>query len=108
MPTLTMKQNDLAPSLRAQLLDGETAVDLTTASSARIIVTTIDKATELLDRAATIEAGTNGWVTMDWQTGDTATVGRYLLEIEVTWPGTKPQTFPVHQYAWLVVEDDLD
>jgi hypothetical protein len=105
--TFRMKQNDLRPPLRAQLLDGETPIDLSAASSARIIVTSLDKTTELLDRAVTIDVGNTGWVEMEWQAGDTTTVGRYLVEYEVTWPGAKPQTFPVDGYAWLVIGDDL-
>jgi hypothetical protein len=106
-PTLRVKQHDLYPPLRAQLLDGTTPVNLTPASNVRVIVTSTDRATELIDRAMTVTDPTGGWVEMEWVTGDTATIGRFLLEIEVTWPTSRPQTFPVNGYAWLVIVDDL-
>ena len=31
---------------------------------------------------------------MPLQTGDLPAEGRYVLETQVTWPGTRPQTFP--------------
>jgi hypothetical protein len=93
--------------MRAQLLDNQDPIDLTTATAVRIIVTTLDKTNELLDRAVTIDAGTDGWVELEWQAGDTATVGRYLVEFEVMWPSNKPQTFPNTGYNWLVIADDL-
>jgi hypothetical protein len=102
-----MKQHDLMPPLRVQLLNNKTPIDLTTITAARVIITTLDKSSLLMDRAITVEAGTDGWVSMNWQTGDTATVGRFRVEVEVIWPTDRPQTFPVHENAWLIIEDDL-
>jgi hypothetical protein len=50
-----------------------------------------------------------GWVTYEWQAGDTDTIGKFLAEWEVTWPSppTGPATFPNDGYMKLVVKDDL-
>jgi len=69
--------------------DGGVVLDLTTATSIRVIG--IMGATEIFDRAVTGSA--LGVITMPWQTTDTDAVGRIVVETEVTWPGAKPQTF---------------
>lgn len=86
---MKMFRGDLKPDLTIDLTDGDTPVDLSTATSVRIIGM---RGSELaFDRTPT--SMTDGTVTMEWQTADTATTGRILVEVEVTWPGTKPQTF---------------
>jgi hypothetical protein len=105
-----MKQNDLEPTLRATLVDDaadDPTVDLTTAQAVRVIITTLDKSTEIVDRTCTIDDAPAGIVSMEWQTGDTTLVGRFFVEFEVMWADNRPQTFPVRRYAWLVIEDDL-
>ncbi len=100
-----MKQHDLEPPLRLVVLDGTAPVDLTNAVDVVLIVGGI------IDRApmeADPDQTTNrGHVKYDWQSGDTDTIGEFNFEIEVMWPGDRPQTFPVKSYAVLVVEDDL-
>ena len=106
--TFTIKQNDLEPPLRVQLLDDETPLtNLATASAIRCIITTRDKLTEVADRAMSVTDSANGWVEMTLIAGDTDTIGRYIFEIEVMWPGSRPQTFPANGYGRFVVTDDL-
>lgn len=52
-------------------------------------------------------ASSTGVVTMQWQTGDLATVGMILLEVEVTWAPGKVQTFPGDAYLKAMVMADL-
>jgi hypothetical protein len=106
--TFRIKQNDLEPSLRVQLLDLDDPVTtLGTATAIRCIVTTRDGLTELVNRAMSVVDAPNGWVELVWQAGDTTTLGTFRFEVEVMWPGARPQTFPVAGYGRLVVHDDL-
>lgn len=87
---VTMFRGDLKPDLRIALTDGGTAVDLTTATAVKVIGQ-LD-GSPLFSRAAD-SATADGVVTMSWQSADTATTGQIAVEVEVTWPGSKPQTF---------------
>lgn len=86
---MKMYRNDLKPDLELTLTDGTTPVDLTVATSVRVIG--IKDGVILINRTVTGTA--EGVVTMQWQAADTAKVGRIEVEVEVTWPGSKPQTF---------------
>jgi hypothetical protein len=82
-------RGDLKPDLTITCTSDGNAVDLTTATSIRIIG--VRDGTTLFDRTVT---GTDqGVITMQWETTDTTDTGRIHVEAEVTWPGGKPQTF---------------
>ncbi len=105
---MKIARGDLLPPLTANLTNTSTAgvttpVDLTTATSIRVIGRRAGATTNLFDRTVTGTSG--GVVTMQWQTADTAVAGRIKVEVEVTWPGSKPQTFPVRDAV--DVYDDL-
>lgn len=105
-----IKQHDLEPPFRVRLLDGTTPVaNLDDADSLRFIVA--NRAGVKIDAAivpVAPQTGTNvGWVEYQWVSGDTDTVAAYDAEVEVTWPGTRPQTFPVGSYIKLEVKKDL-
>lgn len=86
---MKMYRGDLKPDLQITLTDDATPVDLTTAASIRLIG--MRGSTVAIDEDVTGTA--EGVVTYEWQLADTATTGRILVEVEVTWPGEKPQTF---------------
>ena len=93
--TFTLYAGDLEPSLRVTLSDKNADVDVTDATAVRVIgrrdgtVAFTRTGTDL-----TLEhADGKSVVTMPWKTGDTATPGRIEIEIEVEWPGQRPQTF---------------
>ena len=95
----TMYPNDLKPDYSVQLTDVSasgvvTNVDLASATDVRVIGVLVagNVTTEKFDRSATT-ADSNGVVTMLWEEGDTDTVGLISTEVEVMWPGDKPQTF---------------
>ncbi len=107
---MRIKRGDLLPALTATLTDTPTGgvttpVNLTTATSIRVIGRRAGAVTNLFDRAATGTSG--GVVTMQWQAADTAVAGRIWVELEVTWPGAKPQTFPVRGQLPVDVYDDF-
>ncbi len=86
---------DLEPPLAGVLEDGVPGqlrpVDLTTAEAISVHIIRPDKSVVVL--AATIvdaEAGT--WIA-PWQDGNLNLPGRYLVEVQVLWPGGRPQTF---------------
>lgn len=104
-----IKRGDLLPTWRVTLYDGEAVagneVDLSTATGVVIIGKMDD--TVIIDRRAATSANATGEVTMEWQAADTDTAGAILFEVEVTWPGGKPQTFPVDDYLVTTVYEDL-
>lgn len=89
---MTMFTGDLKPDMEVTLSARE-AVDITFATQVRIIgtrdgVIIFDRApntTEVVDDTSV--------VTMVWQDGDTDEPGVIEVEVEVTWPGPRKQTF---------------
>jgi hypothetical protein len=106
-----MKQHDLEPAFAATLYNGtdeltRVPVDLTTATAVVFILKR--KGTIIINRRAmTVVSPTAGTVSMPWVSGDTANTGAHQAEIEVTWPGTRPQTFPANGTITIFIEPDL-
>lgn len=116
MSTFRIKAGDTAPALRFQLLDDTTPVNLTLATTVRILIadTTGDL---LVDDVATPDTGQGtppapgattgrGWCTYPWAEALTA-IGAHRTEAEVTWSDGTVQTFPPADYAHIVVTADL-
>ncbi len=102
-----MKQYDLLPKLRLELLDGETPVDITNASEVRLL---LKNRTVGLKIDATMEKydAELGQVEYTWEEGDTDTLGSFQGEVQVLWPGQLPQTFPAKGYFTINVNRDLN
>lgn len=104
---MKIKRGDLKPDLVIDLTDDpentgtRVPFDPTAAESIRIIG--VRGTTVVFDRAPTTTTP-SGELRMEWQPADTATVGRIFVEVELTWPGGKPQTIPVDD-AIIVVAD---
>lgn len=111
----TMKENDLLPDLELTLEDINGPVDLSTATSAKLIMTekSVFKDTNgapKISAAVTIDPDqvTNkGKITYAWIDGNTDEDGTYFAEIEVLY-GTKPLTFPNGGYYTIRILEDLD
>jgi hypothetical protein len=103
---MNMKKGDLEPDLviSCRGADGTTP-DLTTATSVQVVARLEGASTALFTRNATGDA--DGNVTMAWQAGDTDTVGRMLIEVRVTWPGSKPEHYPATSYLPIDIMDTL-
>lgn len=101
-----IKRNDLLPDLVVTLLDGTTPVNLTAAVSVRFVMS--NRTGVKVDEPMAVTDATAGEVTYSWQPGDTDTKGLFNAEIEVMWPGDKPQTFPAEGYFQVAVGEDLD
>lgn len=106
----SIKQHDLLPEMVITLLDNDAAVDLTNAVSARLLMRNlvaglkVDAPVSILDQSVTANKGR---VVYTWTGTDTDTVGVFKAEVEVIWPGPKPQTFPGDSYFQIKVVNDL-
>jgi hypothetical protein len=106
--TFYMKQNDTAPSIRANIKNGDgTAIDLTSAS-VRFHMRTIGGTSSKVDAAGVIiSPPENGIVQYDWIAADTDTVDSYQAEFEVTYSNGTIETFPNDGYIRVEVTDDI-
>lgn len=64
-------------------------------------------ATTTIDASATIVTAETGIVRYDWQSGDTASVGSYQVEFEVTYIDGAIETFPNKGYIAVEIGDDV-
>jgi hypothetical protein len=88
MTNLEMRRGDLKPDLVIHLDDRNGPIPVSTAASASVVVA--KNGALLFKRAADISV--DGQVTYEWQTNDTATPGTLKVEVEIIWPGSKPET----------------
>lgn len=106
MGTFYIKQNDTQPALRAQLKDGDDVPIVLTGATIRFHMRTMGGSV-VTDAAATIVTAANGIVQYNWQAADTATVGTYQAEFEVTYSDTTVETFPNSAYIRVEITDDI-
>lgn len=100
-------QNDTSPSLQATLSDANlTPVNLT-AATVMLHMKAIGGGL-VLDEQMTITNALGGVVQYDWQAGDTATVGTYYVEFEVTYADASVETFPNTGSLPLVITRELN
>jgi hypothetical protein len=104
-----MKQHDLEPSFEVQLLDGTTPVDLTSVMAILFLMRSRKglKAVGPMTVADQSMLDNVGICRYDWVLGDTDTTGTYNVEVQVTWPNARPQTFPANQYITVDIQKDL-
>lgn len=103
MATLTYKAADLEPSFVATVKNADGTVPNLTTATAVTLKAKLTTGATTITRAGTFQDPANGIVKFTWQTGDLATVGIYDMEIEVTWPTSRPSTHPNDTYIPLVV-----
>ena len=105
--TFYIKRNDTSPSMLATLQDASgNAIDIT-AASVRFHLRPIGSQTVTVDEAATIVTAIDGLVRYDWQAADTATIGSYQAEFEVTYADTTVETFPNDGYIRVEIISDI-
>ena len=105
--TFFVKQNDTSPTLDATLKDADdAAVDLTGAS-VRFHMRKVGKGTAVVDGAATITGALTGQVRYAWSGSDTASIGTYNGEFEVTYSDGTIETFPNNGFISIEITDDL-
>jgi 5-hydroxyisourate hydrolase-like protein (transthyretin family) len=105
--TFYIKQNDTSPAMLATLQNASgTAIDLTGAS-VRFHMRTVNGSASVVSAAATIVTAASGIVRYSWAAGDTATVGTYQAEFQVTYADATIETFPNDSYISVQIVDDI-
>lgn len=113
MADYTIKKGNNYPTIVFTCTDKNgNAVDLTTAAGVRVIISSTPTSVPKVDQDlvggnVVVSDAINGQVTYTWQSGDLDTVGGFVAEVEVTWPGSNVQTFPTSYYITLYVEQNL-
>ena len=102
-----IKQNDTSPSLEATLSDANLVQVNITAATVMLHMKAIG-GDVVLDEQMTITDAEGGVVQYDWQAGDTATVGTYYVEFEVTYSDGSVETFPNTGSLPLVITRELN
>ena len=105
--TFYIKQNDTSPIMQATLQDADgNAVDLT-GSSVRFHMRPLGGTTVTVDAAASIVTALSGIVRYVWDAADTAIIGSYQAEFEVTYADASVETFPNNGYIRVEIIDDI-
>jgi hypothetical protein len=110
-PKFNIKQNDTWPPLQAtlqQAIDGVTSpIDLTGAT-VKFMMRPVAGGAATVNAAATIVgSAANGVVQYQWLATDTATVGDYVYEWQITFGDGKVATVPTLGQESLGVIDDI-
>ena len=113
--TVTLKQNDTRPIQDITLLQPDPddptaliAVDLTLASSAKILASTSPASMPAFTSTLALASDrTTGIVTWTPIASDTAVVGKLLAEIQVTFAGGGVETYPNDGYFEISIVADL-
>lgn len=107
MSTFYIKENDTVPSIRATLQNGSgNSVDLINAT-VRFHMRAIGSTTAIVDASAAIINDAGGIVQYNWDAADTAEVGSFQAEFEVTYPDGTIETFPSSGYIRVEITDDI-
>ncbi len=111
MADYTIKQNDTEKKLEATLRDAaDVAVDLTGATIVFSMRRLDDRTVVISKQTVTITnpPGTDGKVEYPWKLSETATLGEYEGEFQVTFSGGGVQTFPNDRHIRIRIVDDID
>ena len=107
MSTFYIKENDTVPSIRATLQNGSgDPVDLINAT-VRFHMRAIGSTSAVVDASATVVSDAGGIVQYDWNAADTADIGSFQAEFEVTYPDGTIETFPSSGYIRVEITDDI-
>lgn len=90
---LILHRGDTRPYLEVTCTDGGVPVDLSNATTVRVLAKPSVAGLPLISRPVA-DRPTDGKVTMRWQSGDTDVVCWMKVEVEVIWPDDSKQTFP--------------
>lgn len=113
MADWVMKQNDTWPPLgdatTPVILKDDTgaAINLTGASVKLFIRPADDPLGTPISRTVTIVTPASGTVRYDWVAADTATVGEFIFEFQITFGDGKIATVPTVGYYSLSIIDDI-
>lgn len=107
MSIFYIKENDTVPSIRATLLNGSgDVIDLINAT-VNFHMRAIGGSSVIVDSAAIVVNAAGGLVQYDWDAADTADIGSYQAEFEVTYSDGTIETFPSAGYIRVEIIDDI-
>lgn len=106
MAAFRIKKGDLLPEIQGTCEDANGPIDLTNATGVRFLMGLTGSTTNKVAAAATFVDRPSGVVKYTWTGTDTDTVADYDGEFEVTWPGSKPETFPNRGFLKISVYQD--
>lgn len=106
MADFQIKVGDRLPGVPLFLLgaDGE-PLDITTAEAVRVRMWTPHRPGSrayVVDAAPVIVDAATGSLRYDWAAGETSVVGEFAMDVVVTWPVGRQQTFPT--VGWVTIE----
>ena len=102
-----IKQNDTLPNLEAQLFDGEGNPLNLDLCGVHFHMNNYRNNVIKINRPATIIDAEGGQVAVEWQEGDTDTIGTYKCEFEVNMPDGKIITVPNDGYFLINIIREL-
>ena|SRR5687767_4441670 len=109
MSAFKIKRHDVGPPLRMFVMQNdEQSFDFTGYTQPRFIMRSIDASLPKVSAVAAIDDAVGGVLRYDWVPADTNTAGRYQAEFELIDPTGKKRTFPVDEYAYVEVFEDLN
>ena len=106
-PDAYWKQNDTAPAIAEQLLDGAGTPVVLTGASVKFMAWGQGDAAVKVNAAATITDAATGKVSYTPTALNTDTPGDYLVEWQVTFSGGAIETFPNADWQKVRVKDDI-
>ena len=106
MTTFNIKRNDTSPIIRRILKDSAGAAIDFTGGTVRFHMNELD-GTNVVDSAATANDASAGDVQYAWQAADTANVGLFNIEWEVTYADSSIETFPNDSHETVSIFEDL-
>lgn len=105
--TFFIKQNDTSPAILATLKDGNGTLIELSGSTVRFHMRPIGKTTNTVDAVAAIHNVDAGQVSYAWSANDTANIGIFDAEFEVTNTDGSIETFPNSEYIRVEIVDDI-
>lgn len=106
MADYTLKQHDTWPPIQATLRDAAGPINLTTATTVKLLLKTITGSVSVVGTCTVVNAS-GGVVSYSWIPADTATANSYNGEFEITWSDGKLTTVPNDSYFTVEVKADL-
>ena len=103
----TIKQHDNWPLLSLALTDQNGPIDLSTASSVKLILKQALPPTTVTGAMAISVPASAGIVTYTWAGTNTDVPGSYDGEVEITWAAGKVETVPNDGYFSVIIQSDL-
>ena len=107
MADFSIKQNDTRPILELHLTLNGSPLDLTGAASVKLLMASTPGGATTVTRPGTITTPASGITQFTFQAADTATVGMYNAEVEITWSAGAIETVPNADYISIEIVDDL-